>query len=133
MILRHSILFTLLTALAAFTGPPPATTALWYDLGHRVVADIAEQRLTPEAARAVRDILGGQRLSDASVWADNIKQYRHDADPLHYVNIPLGATAYDASETARTGSASSPRSPATGRCSPIPRRRCSTGPRRYGF
>ena len=96
MILRHSILFTLLTALAAFTGPPPATTALWYDLGHRVVADIAEQRLTPEAARAVRDILGGQRLSDASVWADNIKQYRHDADPLHYVNIPLGATAYDA-------------------------------------
>ena len=35
-------------------------------------------------------------MSDASVWADNIKQYRHDADPLHYVNIPLGATAYDA-------------------------------------
>jgi nuclease S1 len=96
MILRHSLQLTLFAALAALPGSTPAPAALWYDLGHRVVADIAERRLTPEAARAVRNILGGQRLSDASVWADNIKQYRHDADPLHYVNIPLGATAYDA-------------------------------------
>jgi len=85
----------LLAAFATLAGPPPELPAFWYDLGHRVVADIAEQRLTPAAARAVRDLLGGQRMSDASVWADNIKSYRHDADPLHYVNIPLGATAYD--------------------------------------
>jgi hypothetical protein len=75
----------LLTSLAASPTPPPARTVFWYDLGHRIVADIAERRLTPEAARAVRDLLGGQRMSDASVWADNIKQYRHDADPLPYI------------------------------------------------
>ena len=69
--------------------------ARWFDLGHRIVARIAEPRLTPQAREAVRDILGGQSLADASVWADNIRQYRHDADPLHYVNIPLSATAYD--------------------------------------
>ena len=85
-----------LAVLATLALPPRGLPSFWYDLGHRVVADIAEQRLTPETARAVRDILGGQRMSDASVWADNIKQYRHDADPLHYVNIPLAATTYDA-------------------------------------
>jgi hypothetical protein len=74
---------------------PLDTRALWYDLGHRIVARIAEQRLTPRTKAAVRDILGGQSLADASVWADNIRQYRHDADALHFVNIPLSATAYD--------------------------------------
>jgi nuclease S1 len=69
--------------------------ALWFDLGHRMVARIAEQRLKPHTAEAVRDILDGQSLADASVWADNIKQYRHDADALHYVDIPLTASAYD--------------------------------------
>ncbi len=79
------------------TVPAPAARPMlhWFDFGHRIVARIAEQRLTPHTAKAVRDILGGQSLADASVWADNIKQYRHDADALHYVNIPLSATAYD--------------------------------------
>jgi hypothetical protein len=93
----------LATALALSPSPPPAPALFWYDLGHRIVADIAERRLTPEAARAVRDILGGQRMSDAAVWADNIKQYRHDADPLHYVNIPLGATSYDSARDCPSG------------------------------
>ena len=60
-----------------------------------MVALIAETRLTPRTREAVRDLLGGQSLADASVWADNIRQYRHDADPLHYVNIPLSDTAYE--------------------------------------
>ena len=93
----------LVAALAAPPWPTPAVALFWYDLGHRIVADIAERRLTPEAARAVRDILGGQRMSDAAVWADNIKQYRHDADPLHYVNIPLGATGYDSARDCPDG------------------------------
>jgi len=93
----------LATALALSPNPPSAPALFWYDLGHRIVADIAERRLTPEAARGVRDILGGQRMSDAAVWADNIKQYRHDADPLHYVNIPLGATSYDSARDCPSG------------------------------
>jgi hypothetical protein len=93
--------FARLRAIAPFllipVTPPKAVGggAVWYDLGHRIVARIAEQRLTPHTAEAVRDILGGQSLADASVWADNIRQYRHDADALHFVNIPLSARAYD--------------------------------------
>jgi nuclease S1 len=79
---------------AAFASAPAATGARWWDLGHRIVARLAESRLTPHTREAVRDILDGQSLADASVWADNIRQYRHDADKLHYVNIPLADTRY---------------------------------------
>ena len=87
----ESLALGLLVPFALAREPLPAR---WWDLGHRVVARLAELRLTPHTRDAVRDILGGQSLADASVWADNIRQYRHDADRLHYVNIPLGETAY---------------------------------------
>jgi hypothetical protein len=91
--LRSYALFLLFPLVLA--REPLDERAIWWDLGHRIVARIAEQRLTPHAREAVRNILEGQSLADASVWADNIRQYRHDADPLHYVNIPLSDTAYD--------------------------------------
>jgi nuclease S1 len=79
---------------AVLASAPDASGARWWDLGHRIVARLAESRLTPQTREAVRDILDGQSLADASVWADNIRQYRHDADKLHYVNIPLADTRY---------------------------------------
>jgi nuclease S1 len=79
----------------ALPREPLIERARWWDMGHRIVARIAEQRLTPHTREAVRQILEGLSLADASVWADNIRQYRHDADPLHYVNIPLSDRAYD--------------------------------------
>jgi nuclease S1 len=94
----HSVFMPLAFATllsAARPHAPDAVHARWWDLGHRIVARLAEPRLTPHTRAAVRDILGGQNLADASVWADNIRQYRHDADRLHYVNIPLADTVYD--------------------------------------
>ena len=85
---------TLLLA-AAPANAPLRSHARWWDLGHRIVARLADPLLTAHAREAVRDILGGQSLADAAVWADNIRQYRHDADRLHYVNIPLADTIYD--------------------------------------
>jgi hypothetical protein len=69
--------------------------ALWYDEGHRLVARLAEARLTPRAAEAVRQLLGGESLADAALWADRVRAERPETRPLHYVNIPLGAPAYD--------------------------------------
>ena len=86
------LIFALLLAVA----PTRADLDIgrWWDLGHRIVARLADLRLASHTRDAVRDILGGQSMADASVWADNIKNYRHDADPLHYVNIPLRVKVY---------------------------------------
>jgi hypothetical protein len=75
-------------------SPRVLANRVWYDTGHRLVARIAELRMTPRARAAVRDLLGGQDLATASVWADEIKGRRRDTEPLHYVNIPLEANAY---------------------------------------
>ena len=67
----------------------------WFELGHRLVADIAESRLSSPAAAAIRDLLAGQSMADASVWADQIRGERRNTSSLHFVNIPLLATTYD--------------------------------------
>jgi hypothetical protein len=82
--------------LAATAAPSPRTeAAFWYDEGHRLVARLAAVRLTPRTAAAVRELLGGQSLADAALWADRIRTARPDTKPLHYVNIPLGASGYE--------------------------------------
>lgn len=96
----------LAAALAAAAAPVHASNtahARWWDLGHRLVARLAEPLLTPDARAAARDLLGGQSLADAAVWADNIRQYRRDTDKLHYVNIPLAATTYDSARDCPRG------------------------------
>ncbi|HET9038642.1 MAG TPA: S1/P1 nuclease [Gemmatimonadales bacterium] len=88
--------------MAALPGAPAGGTLLsaprgigiWYDEGHRLVARLAETRLTPRTAAAVRELLGGQSLADASLWADRIRGQRRETAPLHYVNIPLGSDRY---------------------------------------
>jgi hypothetical protein len=62
-----------------------------------VVAELAGERLSPGTAAAVRELLGGQALADASTWADEIRDGRGGSGPLHFVNIPITAAAYDPS------------------------------------
>ncbi len=75
-------------------GEPAAAPPAWYDFGHRVVARLAEARLTPIARAAVTDLLGGQSLADAGGWADQVKGSRPETAGLHFVNIPLDADRY---------------------------------------
>ena len=87
---------TLLTVLGLLTPAHPAPSPpIWYDFGHRVVARIAEARLTPAVRAAVRHLLGGQDLASAASWADQIRASRNETAELHFVNIPLDATRYD--------------------------------------
>ncbi len=68
--------------------------AAWGPVGHRVVGMIAEERMSPQARRAVTEILDGQSLADAATWADEIRSdpnWEHAA-PWHYVNIADGET-----------------------------------------
>ena len=71
-------------------------TAGWGPTGHRTIADIAQARLTPEATKAVGDLLGGRSLAEVSTWADEIrgnKAYDY-IKPWHYVNIQVGAEGF---------------------------------------
>jgi hypothetical protein len=89
-----SIVLGLLLANTRVTTPLQPE-AVWFDFGHRLVAEIAESRFTDHTRQAVRDLLAGQSAADASLWADRIRFQRRDTSPFHFVNIPLRAGAYD--------------------------------------
>jgi len=85
----HSILAALLIA-----GTPWEAFA-WGRIGHRVVARMAEERLTPQARIAVARLLGpGVRMVDVANWADEQKEVPGSA-PWHSVDVPIGETRYD--------------------------------------
>jgi hypothetical protein len=89
-----SIILGILLPTARLSAPL-RPEAVWFDFGHRLVAEIAESRFTDPTREAVRDLLAGQSAADASLWADRIRFQRRDTSPFHFVNIPLGAGAYD--------------------------------------
>lgn len=67
-------------------------TWAWGTLGHMVVAQVAENNLTPAAKKAVSKILKNQTLPDVANWADSIKgqaEWAH-SKPWHFVDIPDG-------------------------------------------
>jgi hypothetical protein len=69
----------------------------WGDDGHRIIADLADRRLTPTAAHAVRGLLQLENettLAQVSTWADDIKRQRPNTRPWHYVDIPISARGY---------------------------------------
>lgn len=76
---------------------PPSTARAWGPQGHRVVAKIATERLSPKARAAVAQLLHkGDTLADIANWADH---EGHDvvpgSSPWHYVNVPITADRYD--------------------------------------
>ncbi|MEM1208112.1 MAG: S1/P1 nuclease [Planctomycetota bacterium] len=62
----------------------------WGSDGHLIIAEIAENRLTPAAQAGVADLIGDQSLGDISTWADQIRRQRPETRPWHYLNPPLG-------------------------------------------
>jgi hypothetical protein len=88
-------------ALAALL---PQTALGWGADGHRTVAAIAEERLSPRARTMVRELVDDVPLSDPDVatWADALRDPR--TRPWHYVNIPFSAR-YDATRDCVRGCA----------------------------
>ena len=63
----------------------------WGPQGHRLVAMVAANHLTPAARQNVRALLGHETLADVAVWADAYVADGHrETQPWHYVNIPDG-------------------------------------------
>lgn len=78
------------------TLSPPNNSFAWGGDGHRIIANIAEERLTPVAKAQVAVLLDGAHLADVSTWADDVRRDRPATSRWHYVDIPYDATDYDA-------------------------------------
>ena len=72
----------------------PAVDA-WGGQGHRLVATLAAERLTPIARRNVVWLLGAETLADISSWADVYVDAQYQTFYWHFLNIPAEATSYD--------------------------------------
>ena len=84
-------------ALLLCTAPALA----WAPIGHRIVGELAQRQLSPQAAAAVTDLLRDEpepTLAGVSIWADTLRQ----TDPVrfalthgwHYGNLPRGDCSY---------------------------------------
>jgi hypothetical protein len=79
----------------------------WDVTGHRVVGQIAENHLTPQAAQAVRELLGFDSLAEVSNWADEVRSadpWRHTT-AWHYVNFAAEEQEYETTKKNPAGDA----------------------------
>ena len=90
--------------LALFLFLSVHTAWAWGPQGHMIVAQVAENNLTPAAKKAVATILKGQTLAEVATWADVVKggaQWSHTKG-WHFVDIPDGEN-YATAEHAHDG------------------------------
>ena len=104
MNLRPTRLLSVLCASTLFLAV--FTTQAWGPEGHAIVADIAQQHLTPAASAEVISLLKQEdlsRLDEISSWSDaNRKEFPHTGS-WHYVDIPLQAEDYVAARDCHQG------------------------------
>jgi hypothetical protein len=67
----------------------------WGHEGHRLVALVAESRLTSEARQQVHLLLGRDSIADIASFADDYRQDHASTGPWHYVDIPHTKPTYD--------------------------------------
>jgi hypothetical protein len=99
-------LVTLLSIFALGFTSTANKTLRWGQIGHRTTGQVAQQYLTPKAAKAVYRVLGGESLAEACTWMDEVRS-DHAYDYMvtwHYVTIPEGET-YASSQKEEKGDA----------------------------
>ena len=67
----------------------PSPVWAWGREGHQIVGEIAYQRLSINAKRGVRRLLGKRTLSEVANWADTVRRERSETGPWHYVDIQV--------------------------------------------
>lgn len=99
---------SLLMATALLLTSSPALA--WGDLGHRLIAGLASDDLTPQARAEVARLLAGEpepTLAGIANWADDLRDHEPDLGrktaPWHYVNLGEDGCRYDAARDCRNG------------------------------
>lgn len=75
----------------------PAPAHAWGQLGHRVIGELADARISGKTRAEIALILGEEDLAEASTWPDEQRSnpapfWQKEADPFHYVTVPQGMT-----------------------------------------
>ena len=78
---------TAAAVLAAVLVPAVALYG-WGREGHRIIGDIAQERLTEVTKRNVQSLIGNNTLASVSNWADEIRRERDETYDWHFVDIP---------------------------------------------
>jgi len=83
-----------LSAAAILAMFLPAQVLAWGPMGHAMIADIAESRLSPIARKNIRLLVGDESLASVSNWADEIKKDRPETFAWHFADIPKDAGGF---------------------------------------
>ena len=78
----------------------------WSTDGRRIVAEVANSRLSPEASRTVRDLLAvvhKKSLVDVAAWGAEARAAHPGTRPWFYVDIPISEQGYDATRDCVNG------------------------------
>ncbi|HEX9736797.1 MAG TPA: S1/P1 nuclease [Thermoanaerobaculia bacterium] len=103
---RRSGATVLLAGLLLAGVVVPGRAAAWADEGHRVICEIAWQRLAGAGRALVGELLGdgahdvgpelGRRFVDSCTWADEVHETTHRSTAeYHYLNVRRGAPSVD--------------------------------------
>ena len=88
------MLFRVIGALVLAAGWAGQALA-WGQEGHSIIGEVAQHRLTPQAAAAVSRLLGqGRSLASVSSWADDVRDQRPETYNWHFVDIALAEDRY---------------------------------------
>ncbi|MGH7583951.1 MAG: S1/P1 nuclease [Gemmatimonadales bacterium] len=100
-LLRALLLVAALPAPSIHHSRPAA--ALWGPVGHRVIAQVALDRLPAAVADETRRLLDGQNITDIASWADDIRREQPATAPWHYVDIEIIDSSYVPSRDCKEG------------------------------
>jgi hypothetical protein len=85
----------LIASLAIAALLAPLTANAWWEKGHRLVANVAWDHLTPVARKNVKVLLGTESMADVASWADVYRPLETQTSGWHYVDIPGDQKTYD--------------------------------------
>ncbi|MFH1222973.1 MAG: S1/P1 nuclease [Pseudomonadota bacterium] len=75
-----AVLFLFLVTNVAFA---------WGPVGHKTIANIAEDNLHPKAKQKILAILGTTDMASVASWPDTIRSERSETSPWHYVDLDV--------------------------------------------
>src|ERR1700680_3693856 len=96
---KRSCLLMAACMVALISSFAPTAAFAWGAEGHRMIALIAADQLSPAAKRQIQQLLGTEDVAagmeEVSTWADEIRRERPNTASWHFTDIPIGSNSYE--------------------------------------